>query len=125
MTPEDEERLKVRYRAFTRRLGAGLGLAGLFGVFLIVAIQATFAKGFKPVYLWGPVAVALALGLAFLVKGRWVLAAISAAFIGVHARVLPQAAKTAAAARERRAAAAPPAAMPPAPPETGGPLSPE
>lgn len=120
MTPEDEEALKVRYRAFTRRLGAGFCLAGLFGVFLTVAIQATFSGGFKPVYLWGPVTVALALGLAFFSKGRWVLAAISAAFIAVHVRVMPQAAKTAAAARERRAAAAP------APvPETGGPFSPE
>ncbi|TPW19927.1 MAG: hypothetical protein FD126_2200, partial [Elusimicrobia bacterium] len=45
MTPEDEEALKVRYRAFTRRLGAGFGVAGLFGVFLTVAVQATFARG--------------------------------------------------------------------------------
>ena len=120
MTPEDEEALKVRYRAFTRRLGAGLALAGLYGVFLTVAIQATFSGGFKPVYLWAPVAVALALGLALLSRRRWVLAAISAAFIALHVRVLPEAAKKASAARERRAASAPAPA-----PDTGGPLSPE
>lgn len=120
MTPEDEEALKVRYRAFTRRLGTGLALAGLYGVFLTVAIQATFSGGFKPVYLWAPVAVALALGLALLSRRRWVLAAISAAFIALHVRVLPEAAKTASAARERRAGSAQAAA-----PDTGGPLSPE
>lgn len=103
MTPEDEEALKVRYRAFTRRLGAGLGLAGLFGAFLIVAIQATFTRGFRPVFLWGPVAIALALGLALLSKRRWVLAALCAAFIVVHVRVVQQAAKVAAEAKERRA----------------------
>ncbi len=120
MTPEDEEALKVRYRAFTRRLGAGLALAGLYGVFLTVAIQATFSGGFKPVYLWAPVAVALALGLALLSRRRWALAAISAAFIALHVRVLPEAAKKASAPRPPRAAPAPPP-----PPNAGGPLSPE
>lgn len=122
MTPEDEEKLKVRYRAFTRRLGAGLGLAGLYGVFLLAAIQATFSKGFRPVFLWGPVAFAAALGLAFLAKRRWVLAALSAGFIVLHVRVIPRAAQVAAEADARRAVPAPAAA--PAP-DTGGPLSPE
>ena len=107
MTPEEEQALKVRYRAFTRRLGAGLGLAGLYGVFLLTAIQATFVKGFRPVYLWGPVAFAVALGLALLAKRRWVLAGISAAFIIVHLRVLPQAAKVAAQASGRGSRGAP------------------
>lgn len=106
MTPEEEEALKVRYRAFTRRLGAGLGLAGLLAAFLLAAIQATFTRGFRPVFLWGPVAFALALGLACLAKKRWVLAALCAGFIAVHLRVLPQAAKVAAEA-DRVSAPAP------------------
>jgi len=125
MTPEDEEALKVRYRAFTRRLGAGLGLIGLFGVFLIVAVQATFSRGFKPVFLWGPVAIALALGLAFVSKRRWVLASICGGFIAVHVRVMPDAAHIAAKARERRAASVPGVPVAPPAPETGGPFSPE
>lgn len=119
MTPEAEEALKVRYRAFTRRLGAGIGLTGLYGVFLLAAIQATFTKGFRPVFLWGPVAFAAALGLAFVAKRRWVLAALSLGFIVVHVRVLPQAAKVAADADARRPKAAAP------PPDAGGPFSPE
>ncbi|TBR24089.1 hypothetical protein EPO15_04720 [bacterium] len=110
MTDAEEEALKVRYRAFTRRLGAGLGLAGLYGVFLLSAVQATFVKGFRPVYLWGPVAFATALGLAFFAKRRWVLAALSAAFIGVHLRVLPRAAQVASEAPPRGSRAASPTA---------------
>lgn len=105
MTPEEEEALKVRYRAFTRRLGAGLGLMGLFGVLFLVAVKASFAGGFRPVYLWGPVGVALTLGLAFLAKRRWVLAALCGVFVAVHLRLMPQAAEAARASRERRAAA--------------------
>lgn len=103
MTPADEEALKVRYRAFTRRLGAGFGLAGLFGVFLLAAIQATFSGGFRQVFLWGPVGIALALGLTFFAKRRWVLALICGLFIITHLRVMPRAAQIAAESRERRA----------------------
>lgn len=84
--------LKKRYRAALNRLTPPMLLAGLLTGLLIISAQATFLRGPRPVFLWGPVALELIGILAFSGRRRWGMAALCAGFLLVHARCLPEAA---------------------------------
>lgn len=104
LSDEEVLALKQRYRAGMYRVAAVIALGGLFAILLVASLQATFLRGPRSVFLWGPAAVeALAL-VGCLARRRLALVAVCAMFMAAHIFLIPKAARLVDEGREKRTA---------------------